>query len=170
MMHGSTVTYNVLWRQVLQLVNGYHFCMSRCIQRSIDYVERGFSALYHALQHNQLGLSKHPWPFLPSPRPLSSISPPYWLAHTDWHAFLISSTTVPLCHSWVCGECCCVIKNELSLSSLLHEKGSSNDPILQCRDDIVKSLNNSSGWSWSNNLRQQSLMRRFHISFFYEMQ
>ena len=46
----------------------------------------------------------------------------------------------PLCHSWVCGECCCVIKNELSLSSLLHENGSSNDPILQCRNDVVKEM------------------------------
>ena len=46
----------------------------------------------------------------------------------------------PLCHSWVYGECCCVIKNELSLSSLLHEKGSSNDPFLQCRNDVVKEM------------------------------
>ena len=46
----------------------------------------------------------------------------------------------PLCHSWVCGECCCVIKNELSLSSILHEKGSSNDPFLQCRNDVVKEM------------------------------
>ena len=46
----------------------------------------------------------------------------------------------PSCHSWVCGECCCVIKNELSLSSLLHEKGSSNDSILQCRNDVVKEM------------------------------
>ena len=46
----------------------------------------------------------------------------------------------PLCHSWVCAKFCCVIKNELSLSSLLCEKGSSNDPILQCRNDVVKEM------------------------------
>ena len=45
----------------------------------------------------------------------------------------------PLCHSWVCGECCCVIKDELSLSSLLYDKGNSNDSILQCRN-VVKEM------------------------------
>ena len=46
----------------------------------------------------------------------------------------------PLSHSWVCGACYSALKNELSLSLLLHEDVSTNDPILKCRNNYVKEM------------------------------
>ena len=46
----------------------------------------------------------------------------------------------PLSHSWVCGACYSALKNELSLSLLLHEAVSANDPTLKCRNSYVNKM------------------------------